>query len=772
MTNIMLLTDSYKQSHWKQYPPKTNLVYSYFESRGGKWPQTVFFGLQYYLKKYLEGNVVTQEKINEAEEIVNEHMGAGTFNREGWEYILHTYGGRLPLRIKAVPEGTVVPISNVLMTVENTDDRCYWLTNFVETLLVQTWYPSTVATNSRAIKKDIYANLIKTGDPAGLPFKLHDFGFRGVTTPEQAGIGGCAHLVNFLGTDTLEALRIAKKYYSENMAGFSIPASEHSTITSWGKENEVEAMRNMLEQYPTGLVACVSDSFDIYNACRNYWGGVLRDKVLARNGTLVIRPDCYDDKTEILTENGWKLFKNLSSKDKVAEYTTNGEILYNKPRQIIKEKYKGEMLHFKGNKKPIDLLVTPNHNMVYRKSNTIKLEEAQNISFYHSKQHLCAGKKRGEISDLSWLDRLKIAYQADGSSNKHPLKIRFNFAKKRKFDRLVWICKNGGFDYKVSREKARPQNYNIYVTIPESLEKTFTWVSIIDKEHRWCQEFIEEASYWDCCRRSSERFKYDTTVPINAEVIQLVAINAGYKTYYSTYTDNRKEHFSDTHTIHIHKKDYVDSQGLKVDKINYDGYIYCVKVNSGMLVVRRNKQVSISGNSGNPPDMVVDCLNILGEKFGAEKNSKGYKVLNPKVRLIQGDGIDAEMVRSILYIMTIKGWSGDNLAFGSGGGLLQKLNRDTSEYAFKCAGVEVDGLGRDVYKEPVSGTKRSKGGRLKLLRNNGGHGYTYITRVVETEGEDVMEEVFRNGKVVLEHKLSDIRERAKVNEYRVAVEGV
>merc|ERR1712048_296424 len=123
-------------------------------------------------------------------------------------------------------------------------------------------------------------------------FKLHDFGFRGVSSVESAATGGAAHLVNFFGTDTMAAMMCAKEYYSADpLLAFSIPASEHSTMTSWGKESEVDAMKNMLTQYPKGIVACVSDSYDIYNACSNLWGTQLKDMITARDGFLVVRPD-------------------------------------------------------------------------------------------------------------------------------------------------------------------------------------------------------------------------------------------------------------------------------------------------------------------------------------------------------------------------------------------------------------------------------------------------------------------------------------------------
>ncbi len=295
MLNRILGTDSYKVSHYRQYPPGSEHVYAYWESRGGLYPRTVFFGWQAMGHKYFS-TPITRAEVDYAEERINLHLGPGLFNRAGWDHILDVHGGYLPLRIKTVPEGTVVPVSNVMMTVENTDPEVPWLTNYMETLLCQLWYPTTVATISREIKKDINRFLELTGDPAGLPFKLHDFGFRGVSSVESAGIGGAAHLVNFMGTDTMEALEVAYNHYDEPMAGFSIPAAEHSTITSWGRENEYEAFRNMVAQFGghggdgSGLYAVVSDSFDIIKACEA-WGGELLQTVRDAPNMLVVRPD-------------------------------------------------------------------------------------------------------------------------------------------------------------------------------------------------------------------------------------------------------------------------------------------------------------------------------------------------------------------------------------------------------------------------------------------------------------------------------------------------
>jgi nicotinamide phosphoribosyltransferase len=289
--NRPLLTDSYKPTHAPQYPPNTTKVYSYLESRGGP-SDVVFAGLQPILKRHLM-MPVTYNEVNESLMLLKTHFGTDAYlNRKGWDRILNVHSGYLPVMIRAVPEGSIIPSQHVLMTVENTDPELPWITNYIESLLVQVWYPTTVATYSWRIKQVIRRYMETTADSLDkLPFMLHDFGFRGASSPESAALGGVAHLFNFMGTDTLVALDFAARYYDEVCAGFSIPAAEHSTITAWGREHEVDAYRNMLEQFPTGLVAVVSDSYDVYRACLELWGSELRQRVLERDGVLVIRPD-------------------------------------------------------------------------------------------------------------------------------------------------------------------------------------------------------------------------------------------------------------------------------------------------------------------------------------------------------------------------------------------------------------------------------------------------------------------------------------------------
>lgn len=296
LDNFLLDTDSYKASHAFQYPPGTTKVFSYIESRGGRFDRTVFFGLQMYLKRYLS-KPITQEMVEDAADFWAAH--GEPFNREGWEYIVNQHGGRLPVVIRAPREGSVIPTHNVLLTIENTDPKCFWLTSFLETALLRAvWYPTTVSTLSWHAKQIIRDALERSSDdPEGqLPFKLHDFGARGVSSKESAGIGGAAHLVNFMGSDTVTGILYAREFYGAPMAGFSIPAAEHSTITSWGRSREAQAYANMLAQFgkPGALFAVVSDSYDIMNAAREIWGGELRQVVMDSGSTLVVRPDSGD----------------------------------------------------------------------------------------------------------------------------------------------------------------------------------------------------------------------------------------------------------------------------------------------------------------------------------------------------------------------------------------------------------------------------------------------------------------------------------------------
>ena len=293
-------SDLYKDTHWMQYPPHLTNVYSYFESRGsvnrdGFFDETIFFGLQMYLKKYLVGRVITQDILDNESEFLNLCFGFDYFNREGFQKIVDDHDGNLPIEIRAVPEGTRVPNHNVLMTVVNTDPDLPFVTNYVETILSNVWYPITVATLSYNCRQliDRYAKTV--GERASI-IHLNDFGLRGCTCPEQGGIGGCAHLAVFSGTDNKIGIRYAQRYYgATGSIGLSANAAEHSTVTAYGRENEAVAYKTIIENTPNeAVVSIVSDSYDIYNAVENIFGDSLREYILSRDGKVVIRPDSGD----------------------------------------------------------------------------------------------------------------------------------------------------------------------------------------------------------------------------------------------------------------------------------------------------------------------------------------------------------------------------------------------------------------------------------------------------------------------------------------------
>jgi nicotinamide phosphoribosyltransferase len=454
--NIILNSDSYKYSQYKQYPPDTKYVYSYIESRGGEYDKLVFFGLQAFIKEYLT-TPITRSMIDQARQIMELH--GEPFNLEGWEYILNTHCGVLPIEIKSVDEGTVMYLKNVLVTVVNTDPKCFWLTSFLETALLRAiWYPTTVATNSYISREIILAALEKTGDPTLIDFKLNDFGSRGASSLESSALGGMGHLINFMGTDNVVAIMAAQEFYNAPIAGFSIPAMEHSTVTSWGRDREVDSYKNMLDNFakPGKMLAAVSDSYDIYAACK-LWGTVLKDQVLASGATIVIRPD-----------------------------------------------------------------------------------------------------------------------------------------------------------------------------------------------------------------------------------------------------------------------------------------------------------------SGEPSQVVVNCLRILDQYFGHTVNIKNFKVLNPAVRVIQGDGIDHSSIHSILFCMELAGYSADNVAFGQGGALLQMVNRDTLQFAMKASSAYIGDKWVDVYKDPITAAnKKSKKGQLMLVEEDGKFVTQRINYSLPHEADKLLLR-FRDGKTYNETTFEEIRSRAKI----------
>lgn len=293
--NPLSLWDSYKDTQF--YPDYVTEIMSYFEARGGEYPYTLFYGLQGILQEHFTGQFFTRRDLDEMREDMKVHFGRdGVFPYEMWNYVLQKHGGKLPVEIKAVKEGSIVPTSNVLFTVRDTDPKLAGIGQKMETVLMHVWYTTAVATKSRIMKEMYKKYLVETADSLDfLPFQLHDFGFRGATGTQAAARGGSAHLIPFLGTDTKIAMQYAHQFYgAPRVSGYSVVASEHSMMTLEGKGGEAGVLEQMLDRNPTGIVSVVGDSFDIFNFAREIMGKQFRERIKARDGKVVLRPDSGD----------------------------------------------------------------------------------------------------------------------------------------------------------------------------------------------------------------------------------------------------------------------------------------------------------------------------------------------------------------------------------------------------------------------------------------------------------------------------------------------
>ncbi len=294
--NPVFNTDSYKLSQFLQLPAGSEFLYSMVVARGGNYEEIVNFGIQSYCKQYLQ-NVPTKGQVRRAAKYAQAH--GLEFNYDGWMQLVEL--GYYPINIMSLPEGTVVPNKTCIAAVENTHADFAWLVDYIETSLLRAvWYSSTVATLSYRVKSMLNKYAVKMGlDPSIIDFKLHNFGDRGASSSESAYLAGMAHLTSFLGTDCFMALDAVEHFYNfdfenDGVAGFSVNASQHSTITSW--ENEIDAFENMILKFggftPDGrpkIVACVSDSYNIWKALE-YWK-MLEDEIIESGCVLVIRPD-------------------------------------------------------------------------------------------------------------------------------------------------------------------------------------------------------------------------------------------------------------------------------------------------------------------------------------------------------------------------------------------------------------------------------------------------------------------------------------------------
>ena len=305
--NSLLLSDAYKQSHLKQYPKGTTLVYSNWTPRSDKYASTkngvVVFGIQSFLKK------ITKEfKINffdlPKEDIVNSFK-EGYLNYFGEEADtthveeLHDLG-YLPIKVKALKEGSICPIGVPMLTTVNTLPKFFWVTNFLETIMsTELWQPMTSATIAKEYKDILMDWSNKTCDNnEHIPFQAHDFSMRGMAGLESAMASGAGHLLSFSGSDTIPAVFYLKEYYNADptneLVGVSIPATEHSVMSMGTKIDEIGTFNRLItEAYPKGLVSIVSDTWDLWKVLTDYIPK-LKQEILKRDGKVVIRPDSGD----------------------------------------------------------------------------------------------------------------------------------------------------------------------------------------------------------------------------------------------------------------------------------------------------------------------------------------------------------------------------------------------------------------------------------------------------------------------------------------------
>lgn len=309
--NAMLLTDGYKLDHRRQYPKGTEYVYSNWTPRSNVYfPEAkdgaVVFGIQYFIKKYLikyfNDNFFAVDKDKAVKSFarrINTFLGE---NEVGTKHIEDLWElGYLPVKIKALPEGSICPIRVPAMTIVNTDPKFFWVTNFLETLIsCELWLPMTSATTAKAYRRELERHANKTGFDKGidLGFLCHDFSMRGMAGLEASIISGMGHLTSFVGSETIPAIDALEEYYSvdaeKELISMTVPATEHSVMCAGGLDDEFGTFKRLLtETYPKGFVSIVSDTWDLWKVVTDFVPR-LKKEILEREGRLVIRPDSGD----------------------------------------------------------------------------------------------------------------------------------------------------------------------------------------------------------------------------------------------------------------------------------------------------------------------------------------------------------------------------------------------------------------------------------------------------------------------------------------------
>lgn len=556
--------------------------------------------------------------------------------------------------------------------------------------------------------------------------------------------------------------------------------------------------RLITEVYPTGIVSLVMDTWGLFDVIdpRNGILKQLHDTIVKREGKVVIRPDCYSEDTSILTQKGWKLFKDLSPNDLVAQ-VDNGTMSWVSPTKYIEQDYTGEMHHFFDGKDKIDLLVTPNHRMILEQNGKERIVFAEKLSKQgHDKQKMLrsATSPSNPSRRLSPIEQLKIAFQADGSYvTQSNSKIRFAFSKERKLKRLTEILSKLDFEYSTYDLGDGRTETHVKVLDSSQFAKDLNWIDTTNLTLEYSRDIIEEASMWDGHQRSDVRYKLDSTNKQVIEKLELVGMAAGYGVLMSSRQDNRKEIFSDVHTLHVMKENWIGGQSWKHETVQYSGKVYCVTVPSGKIIVKRNRGTLVCGNSGDPVKIVTGwtdeevanagreiseterkgLIECLWDVFGGTTTSKGQRQLDEHIGGIYGDSITLERCEQICKRLAQKGFASTNLVYGIGSFTYQGavtpnaiITRDTYGFAVKATYCELTEDGKvtpiNIFKDPKTddGLKKSATGLTAVYETE--KGFELKDKATWEEVRNCsLKTVFRDGEEYNIPTLAEIRERIK-----------
>lgn len=678
-----LLTDSYKLSHLEMSSNGINKIYSnftprfvtYFEKQFPNYDgKIVWFGLQAVIKQVLfemwEDTFFNKDKtevIQELKDILGPYIGMTNFKHFEDLYDL----GYMPIEIKALKEGSLVSPGIPCFTIINTLNGFQWLPNFLESILtVQLWKMMTTASVGRLFKinSEKYA-LLTNGSVVGVEFQNHDFSLRGQAGFESAGAAGAGFLLSSSGTDNVPALMFIDNYYNtdirSNPQAFSVRASEHS-ITVLGIQMKAKMLESdpdhpvlklydeillaaehlyleeLLIKFPEGILSYVSDSYDFYSVISKVLPN-LKDLIMNRKGKLTVRPDCYSSDTSIMTDSGWKLFKDLSTEDLVAQVLEDGSHEFIKPSKIVNEFYKGPMYHFKDFHGKIDQLVTPNHRMIYKQINPTSKEPVEKIVYAsnmksngnHYNYFESSSKSQNLNESLNFIEKLNIAFQADGSytSTKSLNRIRFSFSKQRKIEYMQKLLESNNITYDKYALKDGRFEFNIHID-STLFFKDFSWVDTSKLCSNWCSEFLEELKLWDSTIRNSGRFCYCTTNKSCADTVELIALSAGKGVFTREDADSRSELFSNCFLVTVLESNKLGGQSWNKTEVEYEGTIHCVTVPSGKLLVKRNRSTMICGNSGDPVEVVAG-IEILDYSEEESLDNASYKAFQNVLEQIE-----------------------------------------------------------------------------------------------------------------------------------------